>query len=184
MTDTTKLALYGYNFELPNKYAEGHPLTAIEARALNRLRSENISHVIRRGLTTEFGATKDTTITEGSEAEAYILEKAQELAETYEFSMASRGGGATSLDPVEKEALAIARKNVRAKIKAAADRFPNGIGKADGSQDEMEGFYPYAKYAEKVAEVAEHPEVVKLAKAEVKRKQGLEEKADQLEIAV
>jgi hypothetical protein len=107
---------YGHSFDVPRRYAEGQPLSATEALALDRLRGEMISHKVRAFLSEH--KADDGSIPEDKVAEARDL--AQREADAYEFSAGRTGGGGSRAprDPVEKEALSIARGLVDEKLKS------------------------------------------------------------------
>jgi hypothetical protein len=87
----------GLTFKVSSPYSAGHVCTEGEARALNQTRVENI----RNNLAIK---AKDRTLTQ-ADVEAY--------AASYVFG--ERSGGSRSHDPVEAEALEIARRLVRKK---------------------------------------------------------------------
>lgn len=155
---------YGHVFNVSEKYAEGHALTAAEAAALNRLRAENISHHIR-GKSLE-NVTKDTPLTEEQilAAEAEV----RELDQSYEFSLNSGGGATRTVDPVEREAMAIARVEVTKAVKRA--------GKSVGKKENPEGYtpspdeYPFESFQAKVKEVAALDATIAKAKKIVAQK--------------
>jgi len=73
---------------------------------LNQVRAENIGNNLREKIKELVEAGKV------AEAQALVAEKDA----TYVFTMASVGGTSRTLDPVEKEALAIAKEIVKAKL--------------------------------------------------------------------
>lgn len=154
---------YGHVFSVSDKYAEGHVLTAVEAAALNRLRAENISHHIRGKSLAD--VTKDVPLTpeQIAAAEAEVAE----LDQTYEFSMGT-GSGTRTVDPVEREAMAIARVEVTKAVKRE--------GKKVGKKENPEGYvpspdeYPYEKFAKLVAQVAARDGTIAKAKKIVAQK--------------
>ena len=125
---TMKTTIYGVELTSPPRYTEGHPLTAIEARELNKLIMENVANNFRatvkevktkleeRGKLDAEGATVGSVLTpKQTEAlQAKFLEKANE----YKFGV-SRRVGASKVDPVEKEARKIAIDQVKAAYKDA-----------------------------------------------------------------
>lgn len=146
---------YGHIFDVPDKYAEGHVLTANEAAALNGLRAEMISHKVRSFLVRKGGA--DATEADFAAAE----NTAAEEAKTYEFGAARGGGGGggrSTLTPEEKEARAIAREAVLDALKR------KNLTVAKKDVEPAEGQVSYERFAGKVLEVAQDPKVVARAK--------------------
>jgi hypothetical protein len=94
---TIPMKIMGLQFEVRAPYSAGHLCTAGEARALNQTRLENIRNNLaakakQGALTQEYGDT-------------YIA--------SYEFG--ERTGGSRTHDPIEAEALEIARQLARKK---------------------------------------------------------------------
>jgi hypothetical protein len=108
-TDTITIA--GLEFLVPVRYAAGHPLTEAEADALNQTYHENIGNNFRKkvkDLAGEGEPDEDQLATLQAELSAY--------AEGYEFGVRVRTGKAP-VNPVEKEALALVKAAIRAKLK-------------------------------------------------------------------
>jgi len=80
---------YGHTFTVPDRYTEGHALTANEAAAMNGLLAEMISHSVRAMLKDERSADGSVPADKLAEAEKHVAEK----AESYEFGAARSGGG-------------------------------------------------------------------------------------------
>lgn len=88
------------SFTIPAPYSEGHTLTPNEAAALNQLFAENI----RNNFAAKMKKAKEEGKTLGqSDLDAY--------AASYEFGV--RSGGGPKLDPVEREARALAGDEVK-----------------------------------------------------------------------
>lgn len=155
---------YGATINVADVYAEGHPLTAKEAAALNQLRTELISHRIRAGAFADLA--KGDTASEELVAKAQA--EADEIAKSFEFGAGRTPGEPRVTDPVEVEARDIARVQVKAAIAAA------GLRLAKKGEEAKDGEYPFEKYAEKVAEVMKHPKVIEKAKKAVKARAGEE----------
>lgn len=98
MTAMHSLTIAGLAFLVAPRYAEGHVLTANEASALNQTFFENLRNNFA-------GKAK-----EGADQAAF-----DEYASVYQFGVRTGGGG--SRDPIEVEALNLARDAVRALIK-------------------------------------------------------------------
>lgn len=153
---------YGIELSVSDPYNEGHALTAIEAEALNGLRSENISHLIRGWIKSENGLNiADPKSHEFTADEIkQIKEKVQEFDKTYEFGM---GGGGRTLDPVTKEARRIARDAVDLKL------IEKGKTKAKRGEAPGPDQISHENYVELVNELSTRPGVIKSAKAIVER---------------
>lgn len=145
MADKGEIRIYGVPFEVSRPYKEGHTINAAEAHALNQTRAENISNLVRKPiaeLRTEDGSMTDEAIAKATEMVA-------ERDAGYEFAMPGTGGGGRSaMTSLEKEARAIARDYVK---QAIAQQ-----GKALKDVDKE-------AFDAKVAEVAAHEKVQKLA---------------------
>jgi hypothetical protein len=153
MATKTK-SIAGHAFELSWPYAAGHVLTEAEAKALNQVRSENIGNNVR---------TKVQELIEAGDvasAQAYVAERDAE----YVFSFSTGGGGGTrKMDPIEREARAIAKdiiKNVLAEQGRKLSTIPEGMTK-----EEWE-----AKLEENIEMVATKEEVLKAARKRVTEK--------------
>jgi hypothetical protein len=101
VTETHKLTIAGKTFNVSPRYAEGHTLTANEANALNQTYFENLRNNFA-------GKAKDGG-DEGSQ-EAFA-----KYAEGYKFGERTGGGGG-SRDPIEVEAMNLARDAVKKAI--------------------------------------------------------------------
>lgn len=156
-TGLKSLMIAEVTFEAPFKFQAGHVLSEAEARTLNQTRFENL----RNNFAPKVKASK-----EGKEGAIPADQLAAEFAKfeaAYEFSMPGAGGTSTrSLDPIEREALAIARDVVKAKL---AERGQSYNPPKDVS-DEQKDTYKKT-IADKVAEVAARDEIIALAKKNV-----------------
>lgn len=106
MPEMKSKVIAGESFQLSQPYAAGHTLTEAEAKTLNQVRSENIGNNLREKIKELIDAGKL------DDAKALVAEKDS----TYEFTLASVGTGSRQLDPVEKEARALAKEIVKAKL--------------------------------------------------------------------
>ena len=161
---TAKTALYGHVFEMPDRYAEGHVLTANEATALNANLLEMIGHKLRSVARAEISdLSKSTVLAEYPEVIAKMQAKLDEERETYVFGE-GRGSGEprVTLDPVSERALKIADAKVRKAIADSAEW--KKIGKKDGSNADEPGVYPWEKFEAKRAEIAAKDAVIAAAK--------------------
>lgn len=121
---TRPMVIAGIEFTVSLPYAAGHVVTDAEARALNQTRCENISNAMRKKIESLRDVPGDKVndkgepIMEGFSEEA--LQKAAELVAAYEaeYSFSMPGAVRRPVDPLEKEALSIARAEVTRLIKA------------------------------------------------------------------
>jgi len=153
ITDTTPEETYtiaGESFQIPQPYAEGHVLTAGEASQLNQVYAENI----RNNLAAKVKELKEAGT---FDAESF-QETVDEYCAAYQMGVRTGGGGRTS-DPVQAEALEIARTLVRNAIKAKGIQISS---------------VPAAKITELAkAAIASNPKILETAKARVAEAQSL-----------
>lgn len=97
--------IHDVSFEISQPYEAGHVLSEAEAKALNQVRSENIGNNVRAKIKELLDAGKQ------DEAKALVAEKDS----AYEFTLASVSASA-KLDPVEREARALAREYIKAHL--------------------------------------------------------------------
>ena len=151
------LMIAGLTFEAPFKFQAGHVLNEAEARTLNQTRFENLRNNF---------APKVKASQEGKEGAIAVADLAAEFAKfeaAYTFSVPGAGGTSSrSLDPIEREALAIARDVVKEKL-AAIGRSYNPPKEATDEQKETYR----SQIAAKVAEFAAKDEIIALAKKNV-----------------
>ncbi len=149
---TKTISIYDYELEVPEPYAEGHQLTAIEAKQLNQVFAENIANNQR----SIFKKVKD-----GAE-DAPSLEEAKagfaKYANEYHFTEASAGGGARTLTPLQKEARKIATQVVI-----------NLLAKSNRKRKDVEK----DAFEAEVARIAETDKVQKIAAKNVKEMDSL-----------
>lgn len=148
---------YGHTFTVPDRYFEGHVMTANEAAALNQLLAENISHMVRNGPLSALSKGDKPTEEMIAAATALIAERAP----TYSFGAPRTRGESKVVDPVQIEALSIARALVRDAIKK------KGLRLAKKGEPVGEGEYPFDAYESKIAEVALMEKVQNAAKKAV-----------------
>lgn len=101
--DTKEITIAGSVFPVSQPYAEGHVVTLAEAKALNQVRAENI----RNNMASKVKAATESPTDECNASNIAALVAAYDAE--YQFTLASVGGGKRSVDPVEVEALKIAR---------------------------------------------------------------------------
>ena len=155
--------IHGHTFQVSIPYAAGHVLTEVEAKVLNQVRAENIGNNLRETVK-ELLEKGDT-----AGAEAAVAEYDKE----YTFSMGG-GGERRVVDPVEREALKIAREQVKAHL-AKKGRKLSDIPEGDTEDSWKE------KLNAKIEEVAANPAVLDAAKKAVAAKK---KQADALAAAI
>lgn len=142
---TKKITVGGQTFEINQPYGEGHTLTAVEARVLNQVRSENIGNNFRK------------VVKEAGGDPQKLQEAAQKIAEydaKYNFAM---GGSAREpIDPVDREARRLAQAAVRAAVEGKGHKFKDWK-EANGE-----------RFEQLVDEVSQRESVIKQAKQIVK----------------
>ena len=146
---TQTVTIQSESFTISAPYVEGHTISAIEARVLNQTRSENICNSQRK------------TIKAAKEEGTFNLKEARKAVTDYDAAYSFATGGPAvrrTLDPIQKEARAIARVLIAAKLKDA--------GKKMKDQDK-------AKLATAVDQWAEHPQVIRAATKVVKEREEL-----------
>lgn len=111
--ETKTILIDGEKFEVRQPYAEGHVCSAIEAKQLNQVRAEGVSNNLRSKI-------KDL-LADGKYDEAQVAFAAYDAE--YVFSLP---GIARPVDPVEREALKLAREWVKERL-AQSDIKINGI---------------------------------------------------------
>lgn len=110
-----EITIQGIKFELPDPpYSEGHVMTDIEASVLNQTFIENVRNNCRNMV---IKATEEAT-KDDKELDVDALQAAvTEYAEGYTFGVRGEGP-ARIVDPVEREAMALAKDRVKAALKA------------------------------------------------------------------
>lgn len=162
-TSVKTITIAGHEFPVSQPYVAGHAITEAEAKALNQVRAENIRNNMASKVKAAY-AEEDRK--EDDPTPETIGALVAEYDAAYEFTLASVGGGKRPTDPVEVEALRIARELFAAAIskkgitvKAFRERFTEEV------------------YQAKLAEIAERETVVKEAKRRVKERQAQAELA-------
>ena len=154
MSDTAKkeITIAGVTFAVLQPYVAGHVVTEAEAKALNQVRAENI----RNNCASKVKAAAEGTAKEGEPTADTIETYVAEYDAGYEFTLASVGGGKRPTDPVEVEAMRIARDQFSA-FATSKKLTVKAIKEAKG-EEWVNG---------KLAELAERPENIKEAKRRV-----------------
>lgn len=116
-----EITISGQTFRVPLRYSEGHVLTAGEASALNQTFHENLRNNFAKvvkdarvvpGAEGEEPGTKELTEADVSELQS----KLNAYAGEYQFGVRSVSTR-TPVDPIEREALNLAKEAVRAKLR-------------------------------------------------------------------
>lgn len=105
MTATKEITIAEKPFAVLQPYVAGHVVTEAEAKALNQTRAENI----RNNMASKVKAAYAGTAKEGEPTAETITQFVADYDAAYVFTLASVGGGARKTDPIEVEALKIAR---------------------------------------------------------------------------
>ena len=155
---TREITIAGYLFPVTQPYEAGQTINEAEAKALNQVRAENI----RNNQATAIKKAKDDEGNLSDEAYAELKKAVAEYDAGYEFSLASVGGGRSTLTPVEKEARKIARTLITDALKAA-DRKVGDVDKE--------------KLSAAIIQRSEQDDVVKLAKKRVNEQAKIAEEA-------
>lgn len=154
----------GLQFELSAPYAEGHTINAIEARVLNQTRAENIGNNTRARI---------KEMQEANASEQEISDYVSEVDTNYVFTAAGVSSS-RKLDPIEREAVKIARDLLKAHLANDGRKLtvaPEGL-----TEDEWAD-----KVSAEVERIAALDEVVAAARKAVAQKQ---KQAEQLEQAL
>jgi hypothetical protein len=159
MANTKQMTVQGVVVEVSQPYEAGHKITEAEAKALNQVRAENIGNNMRK----QIKDALDEADGDVSAVQADIQSKVTEYDASYEFTLASVGGGSTRLDPLTKECRAIARNFIAGKLKE------QGVSQKDYLAANGEN-----AIKDKIIELADHPKIVEAAKAALKRREGLD----------
>ncbi len=144
-TPTGSVFVQGKNFDIPKPFAEGYVCTASDAGVLNQTLGENTRNNWAERVKKEVEA--------GTFDQAKMQAEIDEYLEGYEFGV-RRGRGPA--DPVEREALNIAKDIVRKAIRE------KGYKLGDIESDEIN------RLAESV--IADNPDVAKEAKRRVEQR--------------
>lgn len=160
MADTKTLMIQGVEFTAPFKYTAGHVLTEVEAKVLNQTRFENLRN--------NFAATVKASLEgkEGAVPQADLAAKFADYEAAYDFAMPGQGGGARTLDPIEKEARVIATAIVKEKLRALGKSY---TAPKEASDEEKAAYR--AQIDEKIDQIAGREEVVAAARKNVADRQ-------------
>jgi hypothetical protein len=140
-------------FELSAPYAEGHTINEIEARVLNQTRAENIGNNTR---------AKIKEMQDANASEQEITDYVLGVDANYVFTAAGVSSS-RKLDPVEREAVKIARELLKSHLSTSGRKLtvaPEGM-----TDEEWE-----EKVTAEIERIAALDEVVKAAKKNVDAK--------------
>lgn len=149
-TPTSDFVIQGHTFKIPAPFTEGHVCSGAEASVLNQTLAENCRN--------NLAARVKKAVDDGTFDAAGMQADIDEYVEEYEFG-ARRGRGPT--DPVEREALIIAKEEVKKALRRG------GYKLADIDASDI------TRLAEQVVE--ENPDVRKEAERRVKEKSKIGE---------
>jgi hypothetical protein len=144
----------GLQFELSAPYAEGHTINAIEARVLNQTRAENIGNNTR---------AKIKEMQDANASEQEIYDYVAGVDANYEFTAAGVSSS-RKLDPVEREAVKLARELIKGKLAETGRKLtvaPEGM-----TQEEWDD-----KVTAEVERIAADEQIVKVAQKNVAARQ-------------
>ena len=140
---TKTIRTYGVELTLPNRYAEGQPMTAIEAAALNSVIAENVANNFRKNVAKvkeQYNEQLDGGIPEGkdlgdviSAAHKKELQAAFTKMESEYKLGAVRIGGGRKLDPVEKLARKLAEDRIKAHYYEQELKLKDEVKQEDGT---------------------------------------------------
>lgn len=157
MSESTRtITIQGYDFVATMPYLAGHVVSDAEAKALNQVRAENL----RNNFASKIKAAKGEAEGLTEEQLAELTAAFAEYDATYEFTLASVGGGKRETDPVQAEAMRIAKSLIAAKLSKDKRTLKS---------------VPADKLAEAIATVAAGEKVQKLAKKNVAERQAAAE---------
>lgn len=152
----------GESFEISQPYAEGHVMTAAEAKALNQTRSENIGNNLRSAVADAIKKRDEGDPTDFQGLAALVAKYDSE----YTFALGGSGPSTRKLDPVEREARSIANDIIKADLAAKGRKLsqvPDGLTK-----EEWE-----AKVEAIREELMQRDNVLKLARDNVKKRKAV-----------
>ena len=147
-TPMGQVRIQGKMFDIPRPFAEGHVCTTPEAGVLNQTLAENARNNMAKAVAE---AVEDETFDQ-----VKMQARIDEYLEDYDFG-ARRGRG--PIDPVEREAIVIAKDAVRQALRE------NGYKLADVAAIELNRLVDEA--------IEGHPEITKEAGRRVKQRQAV-----------
>lgn len=111
---TKKITVQDHVVDVPQPFVEGHQCTDADASTLNQTYAENV----RNNTAKKISEFEEKAKAEGK-SEAEIASGVQEIVDEYvmQYDFGVRQGGFRTADPVEREALEMAKKVVEKKLK-------------------------------------------------------------------
>src|SRR6056297_1178047 len=113
-TPRKEITIQGFRLNAPAPFAEGHPLTEVEAGVLNQTLAENL----RNNFGSQLKKSKEDAEAEGNVFDPnpeQLQEAFDAYVAEYEFG-AKKGGGGVTVDPVERKARALAKDTIKRAI--------------------------------------------------------------------
>jgi hypothetical protein len=110
-----EISIHEQTFSVSAPYAEGHVITALEAKALNQTRAENIANNFRKRIKAALDNAEVEPKPEGYETLDAVRAALTKYDTEYTFSMPS---SREPVDPVEREAVKLAKESIRAALAA------------------------------------------------------------------
>ncbi len=152
-TPTGSFIIQGKSFNIPRPFFEGHVCTGSESGVLNQILAENTRN--------NWGARVKKEVEDETFDQAKMQAEIDEYLENYDFGV-RRGRGPT--DPIEREALNIAKEIVKNAIREAGHKL------ADIETDDINRLSEEA--------VAANPDITKEAKRRVEQRAKLGDLGD------
>lgn len=155
------ISINGIAFEVSAPYTAGHQITEAEAKALNQVRAENIGNNFRN-------AVKDAVANGTVEA---VRAQLTEYDSKYTFAMG--GMTRTPIDPIEAEAIKIAKEVIKAKLSEKGITVKAYLANEANAE----------KYEAAIERISSTEETLKLAKQRVNlKKKSVDLAGDDLEL--
>jgi hypothetical protein len=159
---TKEITLQTLAITVSTPYVAGHVVTEAEAAALNQTRCEavrnNTARFVKAALETAGKDEEGNQIALDQEALDTVVAQVSDYDDAYQFTLASVGGGKTSRDPVDVEAMRMAKSLVADKVRKAGKKL------GDFTKDQLATVY---------ADTAADENVRAVAAANVKQRQAL-----------
>lgn len=110
---TKEITIAGVAFTAPQPYIAGHPLTDGEAKALNQVLAENLRNNFASKVKAALNGAEELT----ADQKATLDDEFGAYASAYEFNATTVRASRAAVDPVEAEAIKIAKQVVSVKLK-------------------------------------------------------------------
>lgn len=149
---TKEISIGGEKFTVSTPYAEGHTLSALEAKVLNQVRAENIGNNFRKQVAEALEKP------EADRPAALDAVRAKFAEYDGQYTFAAGGSTRTPVDPVEREAQSIAKLAVKDTIREKHGKSVKEYLAIEGNQE---------KYDAAVEKIAAQDDVLKEAKKRV-----------------